>query len=1131
MKKNIFRISAVILFISAASGLFFLNESGLIHEMLKTLAAKELKNAGLPIVLIEKIEGNILSHIEVINIRLDNKRGIRFSAERISLDYFLPSVILGDLFVKRIVIENPSLTIRSGIKPQADPPVLIKPARKNITKKAFVFNNIEVKKGRVILVKNGKEQNTASGICFSARLSFSPYRNTASVRLLNGRLSVSKPDLELISAKGEAEYRAGSLALSGILLEIADSNLKINGVISNNFKTLDLKIDSSRLSPDLFIRQFKHKLPAASGIIRVKGRLNNLEIDPKIYFETAKLEGNILLDSLTPGATFQLRISGIEPHMIAGMLATRKAIPLRGKADIECSGTAEAASLDKIKLDAFLEIKGNPGFDNLEVHGAKMGVRLEKYNLTITNGSLDSSAGKLEWEANGDIPGLFNRSEKLSVNIDAKLLNFDISAIGGKPEMKSRINSTALFNFTVNRGKLSVKGDFNILETEIAGVKIGDSVIFGSFEKNTFTISKAELFSETGNISFSGYAGLENNFSLNYTADIYDLNFLETLMPGLKPVKGSFSSSGELKGSKQSLKLKASIEAKKLMYGDLYAENGSGTFDIILQGTLPDGNAKLSFDGIDISGRRFKSLRASVSGNEQKMGYQAELTKTTAIKYGINGYALKENKEYFINIDNLETVAEPAGWKNDGRLLIKLSKNRITFDKFLLTSGEQKISMAGEIGLKDKMDIVVKAESVELAGFNELTLPEVKLEGRLNAGIKMGGAPDNPSINGSMDISGGGVSLPQIGIEYRNIRCGLLFRDKEITVSYFDCRSGNDSLNLSGEIITEDLGLQSADLSLDCSNFPFAYPDIFSARADCLLKLKGSGNNNLLTGDIAILKSDINIPSSVKTGPREIEIVENGATRKISGIEIKQKAGVVNSLGMDVNVSIPGNSWVRWNEVGLDADVKGALNVKKNRGKPFAISGEIYTTRGSFKYLGQNLTIDEGSLIFTGGKLDESQLDIRSSKHYADFIVNISVSGTLNSPRINLSSDPEADRSDIISYLMFGKAPDKLNDTEASKVSKISLNVLGTIASRGIRNILGNQLAPEIIEIQPVSGGTIGVGKYITNKLFVKYEWTLNYEENYQTIIDYQLNRYFNLHSQTGNTRTSGIDIFWNYSY
>ncbi|OGS21755.1 MAG: hypothetical protein A2252_00170 [Elusimicrobia bacterium RIFOXYA2_FULL_39_19] len=881
MKINILKtllFSVLIIFIMGFTALYLLNKSGLIHEKVKTFAVKQLQAAGMPVVLIENIQGNLLTHIDVINLHIDNKKGFVFSADKIRLYYFLPSLFFGKLTVYSVVIETPLLIVdphgrspwqkhlsravfkknnlktiagvnvthtftsatggdeccrlKTGITQPAEEPV-----KKTGADMSFLLNKIEIINGGVKFKKDKKEQNSFYDINLSARVEFSIFKKTAAVRLYKCSAGIANPALKLTSAKGKAEYETGALMFSGLLLESGDSKMKIDGTVAGNFKTMNLNINVAKASD-------------VSGTVLINGPLNNLEIIPDINFKTAKLDGAIFVDSFMQSAAYRLRVAGIDPDMITDVLHWPKQPSLAGRADLLCTGTIKAKTLNELKLNAVVTVKGNPSFNKQTVNEAKMFVKYEKQVLNISSGTLDSSAGK------------------------------------------------AFYNLTAD----------------------------------------------------------------------------------------------------------AKIQAVK---------------------------AELSFNSIEIYGYKFNGLSASLSGNKQLISFQVDLAKNQAAKYRICGNVSKENKVYFASINKLETVDQPSGWKSDGEMLIKLSKSLITFDKFLLIKDKQKLWIKGSVGFKDNMKIIVKAKDLELADLSEFTLPSIRLEGKIDAEISAQGSLAKP----------------------------------------------------------------------------------------------------FMTGNITILKSNFYFPSSVKSQTHTIEVIEKNVKQKKKSTVLKPKPGIIDSLGMSVAVNIPGNSWVHWDEGALNTEVKGAINIKKNRNAPFGFTGEINTIRGAFKYLGKTLQIDEGNLVFTGGSLGDAQLDVKSSKQFPDIIVSISVSGALKSPRLIFSSIPEADQGDIISYLMFGKPSNKLNETEENSLSSIPLNVLGSMASEGLRDMLGNQLAPEVIEINPVSGGTIGVGKYITNKLFIKYEWKPNYEDSSQAIIDYQLSPSFSLQSQSGNSKTSGMDIFWNYSY
>ncbi len=163
MKINILKtllFSVLIIFIMGFTALYLLNKSGLIHEKVKTFAVKQLQAAGMPVVLIENIQGNLLTHIDVINLHIDNKKGFVFSADKIRLYYFLPSLFFGKLTVYSVVIETPLLIVDPHGR---------SPWQKHLSRAVFKKNNLKTIAG----VNVTHASIPLCGIEFCCRLKYS----------------------------------------------------------------------------------------------------------------------------------------------------------------------------------------------------------------------------------------------------------------------------------------------------------------------------------------------------------------------------------------------------------------------------------------------------------------------------------------------------------------------------------------------------------------------------------------------------------------------------------------------------------------------------------------------------------------------------------------------------------------------------------------------------------------------------------------------------------------------------------------------------------------------------------------------------------------------------------------------
>jgi translocation and assembly module TamB len=101
--------------------------------------------------------------------------------------------------------------------------------------------------------------------------------------------------------------------------------------------------------------------------------------------------------------------------------------------------------------------------------------------------------------------------------------------------------------------------------------------------------------------------------------------------------------------------------------------------------------------------------------------------------------------------------------------------------------------------------------------------------------------------------------------------------------------------------------------------------------------------------------------------------------------------------------------------------------------------GELYILDGSYKAYGQHLEINKGYVVFANQRIDNPTLDIKAVRRiFGDEPVReagVYISGTLQSPRLSLFSDPPVEEKKILSYLTLGTA---LGEEETDKAPVLS---------------------------------------------------------------------------------------------
>ena len=107
---------------------------------------------------------------------------------------------------------------------------------------------------------------------------------------------------------------------------------------------------------------------------------------------------------------------------------------------------------------------------------------------------------------------------------------------------------------------------------------------------------------------------------------------------------------------------------------------------------------------------------------------------------------------------------------------------------------------------------------------------------------------------------------------------------------------------------------------------------------------------------------------------------------------------------------------------GLDATVTGQLAVREAPGEPTTGSGQL-TVAGRYKAYGQDLTIEEGRLLFAGTPLDNPRLSIVAMREIDDDLsTGLRIAGSAKRPIITVVSDPNVGEADALSYLVTGRS-------------------------------------------------------------------------------------------------------------
>jgi hypothetical protein len=413
------------------------------------------------------------------------------------------------------------------------------------------------------------------------------------------------------------------------------------------------------------------------------------------------------------------------------------------------------------------------------------------------------------------------------------------------------------------------------------------------------------------------------------------------------------------------------------------------------------------------------------------------------------------------------------------------------------------------------------------------------VEGAFQGSIEANGMATSPELSGALVLVGGAATWDATGVRYVDAE-GTFIMDRELTAELdFTARTINPrsgarggTARLRGEIDLARPADPGFALQVVADRIQAAQRRDVEVVVSGTVDIGGQYTRPEIGGDITVNGGTLYLDEIYRQymivrleDPLLFDVVD---TTLISGPRAlpRSSSPFLRNLRIEnLNVSVASGSWLRGREINVEVD--GALNVLYDRlGEGLLrMTGTLNAIRGTYRLeyppITRSFEVREGTIEFPGTPGIDPNLDItalytapRSRDEPLDIIAQ--VTGTLQSPRVHLSSDaqPPISESDLASYLFLGAPTYALNAAGSggafgSLGRQVLTNTgLGYFAS-GLQTLgqsfgLVDYVGLSAAETAPgqnnsmgfFSGTKLELGRYLTPRLFVTYVQRLNSTSN-----------------------------------
>lgn len=675
---------------------------------------------------------------------------------------------------------------------------------------------------------------------------------------------------------------------------------------------------------------------------------------------------------------------------------------------------------------------------NLEANG-----NLEKINFQINSEKLTLKVNKPIDLKNINTTGTYDFSTfNLDITNLNAILNYDFINSNIDATLSMKNNDINSLNFSSNLDSLIKKDILKnlqkdlLIKSQISG-NIKEIKFINNFEANSLKINDENIKIDSLN--------LEGNSKFNNdNIDIFaDLNLKSNILKQKSKIELKLNSS-----KIEDFLIKAKTTLSEISYQNI-KPNSIGNVNI---------NTTYKKNSLDINLESKLADLSISSKNLKKYLFDLNIKKINPNEF----YKLDKK----IKISNLKGKIS-AEYEDDFNLKGNLVlNNSFDINTNLFKNKEQikgKVSSKSfetDFSIKDEKT-TIKAKIKELKDFekelnNILEMPKLELQGLVDIKAQIDNSEISFELN-SPKISFEKETIQKIDIKgtykdnfisFNTLNFYILkiydinfeknFSLKNHAILNIESLSGN--FNFDNILISTSKENEDFNIKIDTKDLAIAYDNYGkgSLTSNLLVQINPL-NKVLITGEVKANKLYINYetPSVSISKDKDIIIVYKNKNKKEKDIFFEDIALQLSIFADNLTYKVKN----------IDLKASTILFLKKDFHQDLKIFGSVQDTSGTFSELGKSYTIKDSNIYFRGLEPIDPILDIHSTYEVNDIDISIIISGTLNEPRINLSSTPVMSQKDILSYLIFGTtfSNDSQTNTQ-SKQSQASLFLLNELS-------------------------------------------------------------------------------------
>ncbi len=395
-------------------------------------------------------------------------------------------------------------------------------------------------------------------------------------------------------------------------------------------------------------------------------------------------------------------------------------------------------------------------------------------------------------------------------------------------------------------------------------------------------------------------------------------------------------------------------------------------------------------------------------------------------------------------------------------------------------------SSAGSVSLSGSVDVANETLSLAASGDLEarmlsFLLPTMAISGGARTDVQVSGPWGDPAVSGGLTFSNGAIRLRELPVAIADVNGTLKLGGDQIRLDSLTGTIGGGAVAVSGSARLEGAELDRVELAILGKGVGLEYPPGLRSRLDVDMTLRGQPGALTLAGRADVTSANFDLAAAESTAVAQAE------------------SPFLRGILLDIDVTTVAPVRVRHDLARFEA--MGRLDIRGDLERPQPFGRFEARTGGRLELSGRDFSLETGSVTYRGSwnPLVNGTASARIVDDISGWTHNtsLSISGTLESPEVNLTSDPPLALGELVTLVATGTTAGSGGNTQAIAAGEQAASLLWSRLSRGASGGLSGfgidevTIQPELglREVRP--GARFTFGKRLTPRLRLIYSVSL----------------------------------------